>query len=200
MATLAPSIEQTGTGFRRWFSLARWNLSRAMLVTRREVRDMSRDWRILAPTIVLTLIFPYIANWGAGRMLNFMRGFDAVIIGERLIPFLLMVVGFFPSSFSLIIALESFVGEKERHSLEPLLATPLTNTQLYIGKVLSSTLPPLAGSMLGITVYLIGVNWSINWRPEPVLLIQILLMNIVQSLVMVCAAVVVSSQTTSVRA
>ena len=46
---------------------------------------------------------------------------------------LLMVVGFFPISVSLVIALESFVGEKERHSLEPLLSSPLTDAELYLG-------------------------------------------------------------------
>src|SRR5688572_3344973 len=139
-------------------------------------------------------------NFTAGQVIGFVERFGAPVIGDRLIPFLLMVVGFFPISFSLIIALESFVGEKERHSLEPLLATPLTNTQLYIGKVLSSMLPPLAGSLLGVTVYLIGVYQNVQWSPEPMLLVQIILINLVQALVMVSAAVVVSSQTTSVRA
>ncbi|MBN1313265.1 MAG: stage II sporulation protein M [Anaerolineae bacterium] len=200
MAMLAPSIEQTGAGPRRWLHVLLWNFSRVLMITRREVVDMFRDWRIVVPTLILTVLFPYIANWGAGRMLSWLNQYDAQLIGERLIPFLLMVVGFFPSSFSLIIALESFVGEKERRSLEPLLATPLTDAQLYMGKMLSSTIPPLSGSLVGIAVYLFGVNRSINWSPPPVLLIQILLLTALQALVMVAGAVVVSSQSTSVRA
>lgn len=200
MTVLAPTIEQTGPGPNRWLRLAIWNLSRALTITRREVIDMFRDWRIIAPTLILTILFPYIANWGAGRMLGWLNQYDAELIGERLIPFLLMVVGFFPSSFSLIIALESFVGEKERRSLEPLLATPLTDLQLYIGKMLSSTIPPLTGSLVGIAVYLFGVNRSIHWSPPPILLVQILVLTAVQALVMVAGAVVVSSQSTSVRA
>lgn len=200
MTALSPTIEQTGHGPRRWLSLAAWNLRRATMITRREVVDMFRDWRILVPTLILTVLFPYVANWGAGRMLGWLNQYDAELIGERLIPFLLMVVGFFPSSFSLIIALESFVGEKERRSLEPLLATPLTDLQLYIGKMLSSTITPLAGSLIGIVVYLFGVNRSIHWSPPPILLIQILLLTAIQAVVMVAGAVVVSSQSTSVRA
>ncbi len=197
---LTPSIEQTGRGVKRWFKLLRWNLSRALIVTRREVVDMYRDWRILAPIIILTIIFPSIANWGAGRMMQWVSEYGAEIVGERLVPFLLMVVGFFPISFSLIIALESFVGEKERRSLEPLLSTPLTNVQLYIGKTLSSTVPPVLGSLLGITVYLVGVYFNIDYRPPFVLLAQIILLTIAQALIMVSGAVIVSSQTTSVRA
>lgn len=177
-----------------------WNLSRALIVTRREVRDIFRDWRIIAPIAILTVIFPSIANWGAGRMVAWMSEYGADLISDRLIPFLLMVVGFFPISFSLIIALESFVGEKERHSLEPLLATPLTDLQLYIGKMLSSTLPPLIGSFLGISVYLVGLFFNIGWIPSAKLLILILILTIMHGLVMVAGAVVVSSQATSVRA
>ena len=202
MTTLAPTYENSGSRIRYLWNNVVWNLQRSMMITRREVTDMFRDWRILVPIVVLTGIFPYIANWGAGRMLGFMNQYGADIIGERLVPFLLMVVGFFPTSFSLIIALESFVGEKERRSLEPLLATPLTDLQLYIGKMVSSTLPPVLGSLIGISVYLISVylNPEVHWAPPLSLLIQILSLTLLQALVMVAGAVVVSSQSTSVRA
>jgi uncharacterized membrane protein SpoIIM required for sporulation len=111
-----------------------------------------------------------------------------------------MVVGFFPISVSLVIALESFVGEKERHSIEPLLCSPLTDGQLYLGKLLAAMVPPLLASYLGILVYLIGVYFQIGWTPPPTLLLQILLLTTVQAILMVSGAVVVSSQTTSVRA
>ena len=64
-----------------------------------------------------------------------------------LLPLLPMIVGFFPVSISLVIALETFVGEKERLSLEPLLSTPLTNTELYLGKSFAAMLPPAAGQL-----------------------------------------------------
>lgn len=200
MTSAASSAQQTRHGIWRWLASASWDVRRALIITRRELVDMFRDWRIVAPIIILTVIFPSIANWGAGRMLSWMGQFGAEIVGERLVPFLLMVVGFFPMSFSLIIALESFVGEKERRSLEPLMSTPLSNIQLYIGKTLSSTIPPLMGSMLGIAVYLVGVYFNIDYRPPVILLIQILLLTAMQALVMVAGAVVVSSQSTSVRA
>ena len=103
-------------------------------------------------------------------------------------------------SFSLVIALETFVGEKERKSLEPLLSTPLTNSQLYVGKVLSALIPPMITSYLGITVYLIGLSVAAKWTIPTELFIQILLLSTLQGIIMVAAAVIVSSQTTSVRA
>lgn len=176
-------------------------LRNALIVSRREIRDSLRDWRIIAPIVILTFLFPALAQFVAGRLSAFVEGFGAELIGERLIPFLLMIVGFFPISISLVIALETFVGEKERRSLEPLLSTPLTNTELYIGKTLAAMLPPLFSSYGGMAVYLSTLVFGdLAWRPQPALIIQIIVLTTVQALVMVTGAVVVSSQTTSTRA
>jgi hypothetical protein len=88
----------------------RSSLRMAWIIARRELRDTLRDWRILTPIIVLSLIFPWLMNWTAQAAIDFVQQREATIIGERLIPFLLMIVGFFPISFSLVIALETFVG------------------------------------------------------------------------------------------
>jgi uncharacterized membrane protein SpoIIM required for sporulation len=176
------------------------NLRMAMIVTRREVHDQFRDWRIIFPVVALTLLFPALMNFTARQAVNFVERYNAPVVGDRLIPFLLMVVGFFPISISLVIALESFVGEKERRSIEPLLCSPLTDGQLYLGKLLAAMVPPLLASYMGICVYLVGVYLQVGWKPQPVLLAQILLLTSVQAVVMVSGAVVVSSQTTSVRA
>ncbi len=172
----------------------------AMVVARREIRDSFRDWRIIIPIFLLTLIFPALMNFTASRLLNFVSDFGAEIVGNQLIPFLLLVVGFFPMSFSLIIALETFVGEKERKSMEPLLSTPLSNGQLYAGKMVAALVPPLSASYMGMAVYMIGLYFSVDWRPELQLVVQTLLLTTVQGIIMVAGAVVVSSQATSVRA
>jgi len=175
--------------------------SNALIITRREVRDSFRDWRIIVPIVILTFFFPFLAQWVAARFSGFLASYGAELIGERTIPFLLMIVGFFPISISLVIALETFVGEKERRSLEPLLSTPLTNTELYIGKTLSAMIPPLIASFGGMIVYLSTLLFSeLAWRPPAMLVVQIFLLTIVQALVMVTGSVVVSSQTTSTRA
>ncbi len=177
-----------------------YRLRPAFIIARREIRDQFRDWRIVIPILILTLVFPAIMNFTARQAIQFVERYGATVIGERLIPFLLMVVGFFPISVSLVIALESFVGEKERRSIEPLLSTPLTDWQLYLGKLIAVLVPPLIASYLGITVYLVGVYRQIGWIPDGELLLQILSLTAVQSVVMVSGAVVISSQATSVRA
>ena len=175
------------------------NLPGTLIVARREIRDQIRDWRILTPILILTLFFPILMNFTARTAVSFVEAYGAPIIGERLIPFLLMIVGFFPISVALVIALESFAGERERLSLEPLLATPLTDGQLYFGKIFASLLVPIGAAYLGIFVYLVSLLWRLGWTPTPELLTQILLLTAAQALLMVTAAVVISTQTTSVR-
>jgi uncharacterized membrane protein SpoIIM required for sporulation/ABC-type transport system involved in multi-copper enzyme maturation permease subunit len=175
--------------------------SGAMVLLRRELIDSLRDWRIVVPIITLTVFFPFLMNITAQMASDWVARYGgAPIIGERIVPFLLMVVGFFPLSFSLVIALEVFVGEKERKSLEPLLASPLSDGQLYLGKTLAAMILPLVASYLGITVYLIGLKIFRGWTADPELLVLVILLTTAKALVMVSGAVVISSQTTSVRA
>lgn len=180
-------------------------MQNALVITRREVKDSFRDWRIIFPIVFLTFVFPFLSQSLTLQFQNYLNSLDDVpyvsLIGARSIPFFLMVVGFFPISISLVIALETFVGEKERRSLEPLLSTPLSSTELYIGKTLAAMFPPLFASLSGMTFYLIlALSGDLSWRPPVMLLTQIYLLTIVQALVMVAGAVVVSSQTNSTRA
>ena len=176
------------------------NFHPALIIARRELRDQLRDWRILLPVILLTLFFPFLANFTTQRILGFVEKYGANLLAARFIPFLLMIVGFFPISISLVIALESFAGETERRSIEPLLSSPLTDTQLYLGKLVASLLFPLSAAYLGMSVYLIGIYRSTSWRAEPMFLVLVISLTAVQALVMVSGAVVISTQTTSVRA
>jgi uncharacterized membrane protein SpoIIM required for sporulation/ABC-type transport system involved in multi-copper enzyme maturation permease subunit len=176
------------------------SLNPALIVARREIRDQLRDWRIVVPIVTLTLFFPILTNFLARRTLEFFENYGANVIADRFIPFMLMIVGFFPITVSLVIALESFAGESERHSIEPLLSTPLADWQLYAGKLMASLITPLTASYIGIIVEIVGLYNSTEWRAEPMFLVQLLLLTAVQATVMVSGAVVVSTQTTSVRA
>lgn len=178
----------------------RSRLSGTFLVARRELRDQLRDWRILFPMVVLSIIFPYVVNILARVAMNFASQYDATINTDSLVPFFLLIVGFFPMTISLVVALEAFVGEKERGTIEPLLSSPLADWHLYSGKLISGVALPLIASLMGISVYLIGVHRRGIALPPSDLLIQLLLLTLVQSVMMVSGAIIISAQSTSVRA
>ncbi|MBI5878612.1 MAG: stage II sporulation protein M [Chloroflexi bacterium] len=175
-------------------------LANALIITRRELRDSLRDWRILLPIGLLTLGFPWLMLGIAQVAFQYARNFDQDALFITLVPFSIMIVGFFPISFCLVIALEAFVGEKERASLEPLLSMPIEDIELYIGKLLASMALPLLGSYLAITEFVLGLKWLKGLDVPFWMITQIGLLTGLESLVMVSGAVVVSSHTTSIRA
>ena len=156
-------------------------LGLAWLVAWRELRDQLRDWRIIFPMIALTLILPFLADLGAQAAINFTTKYGTPLIAERLVPFLLMVVGYFPITVSLVIALESFVGEKERGTIEPLLSSPLKDWQLFMGKLLAGTIAPLFTAYLGITVYMIGLHFQRIPFPDANRMAETLVLTAVQA-------------------
>ncbi len=174
-------------------------LHEALIITRREIRDSLRDWRIVIPIVILALVFPYVMQFSTGIAINLSRA-DGTGVSFDFIPFALLLVGFFPISISLVIALEAFVGEKERNSLEPLFASPLSDESLYIGKLLAALLLPLASSYIAMAAYLATLYLSTHSATSPGLLFQIGLLTTLEGLVMVGGAVVISAHTTSVRA
>jgi uncharacterized membrane protein SpoIIM required for sporulation/ABC-type transport system involved in multi-copper enzyme maturation permease subunit len=171
------------------------------LIALRELRDQFKDWRIILPMIILTVFFPFLMNFTAKQALDFVQSYGGGnLIPERLVPFLLMVVGFFPITVSLVIGLESFVGEKERGTIEPLLSSPLQDKQIYIGKLIASATVPLITAYLGIFVFLLRLRVDHISIPEVNLLIPTIVLTTVQALLMVSGAIVISTQATSVRA
>jgi ABC-2 type transport system permease protein len=54
------------------------------------------------------------------------------------------------------IAAFSIVGEKTTHSLEPLLATPITTLELLVGKNLAATIPAVLATWLGFVLFIAG--------------------------------------------
>jgi len=178
----------------------REKLAPVWLLAERELRDQFRDWRILFPLIVLTILFPPLMNVVAGEAVSFANQYGGELILDRLVPFSVLIIGFFPVTVSLVVALESFVGEKERGTIEPLLGTPFLDWQLYLGKFLVGIFFPLLASYLSIGLYLFMVSKQDLALPPANLMAQLLILTAAHAFLMVSGAIAISTQSTSVRA
>jgi len=170
------------------------------LVARREFQDQFRDWRIVIPMLLMVSIFPFVADNTTRQAVNFMNRFGGDIILDRLIPFAILVIGFFPLSFTLLVALEAFVGEKERGTIEPLLSSPLEDSHLYLGKLLVGVATPLLFSYGSILLYLLLLMRRPVEFPSAYMMTLILLLTFAHAVLMVSAAIVISVQATTIRA
>lgn len=73
------------------------------------------------------------------------------IVSTFLIMFMLI-----PLFVPVNIAAYSIVGEKTTHSLEPLLATPITTGELLAGKNLASVIPAILATWGGFAIFAVG--------------------------------------------
>lgn len=169
------------------------------LVARREFLDQFRDWRIVVPMVLLISVFPFIADDTTRQAVSFMGRFGGELILDNLIPFVILVIGFFPLSFTLVVALEAFVGEKERGTIEPLLSSPLQDRHLYLGKLFVGISTPLVFSFLSIGIYLILVSRRDVQFPSAYMLALIFLLTFAHAILMVSSAIVISVQATTIR-
>ena len=178
----------------------RVNWRNVWLVGQREFTDQVRDWRIIVPMSLLVSIFPFVADNTTRQAVNFMNRYGGDLILDRLIPFAILVIGFFPLSFTLLVALEAFVGEKERGTIEPLLSSPLADAEMYLGKLLVGVATPLIFSYGSIGLYLLLLTRRSVSFPSAYMMILILLLTLAHAVLMVSAAIVISVQATTIRA
>jgi ABC-2 type transport system permease protein len=97
----------------------------------------------------LTLVAP---SWPAAAALPQRAAVQAFLFQQ----FLLLVV-LVPVSGAMSLAAHSIIGEKQARTLEPLLASPLTKTELLAAKVLSALAPALLLEIGALALYLAGV-------------------------------------------
>lgn len=89
------------------------------------------------------------------------------IMNPMLSPMLAMIA-IIPAS---LIAANALVGERELNTLEPLLCTPLTDSELLVGKVLSSFLPTMILLLGSLLVSEIGSIVILMVAGHPIMLI-----------------------------
>jgi uncharacterized membrane protein SpoIIM required for sporulation/ABC-type transport system involved in multi-copper enzyme maturation permease subunit len=176
------------------------NVSAIWMVAQREFTDQFRDWRIVVPMFLLVTLFPFIADDTTRQAVNFMNRFGGDLILDNLIPFVVLVIGFFPLSFTLVVALEAFVGEKERGTIEPLLSSPIEDSHMYLGKLLVGIATPLVFSFASIGIYLILVARRDVAFPSGYMLALISLLTFAHAVLMASSAIVISVQATTIRA
>lgn len=143
--------------------------------------------------IALPLVLDRLGAKAAGRLPDVMSAFGFFFaIGASILPILL-------ASYSL-------VGEKVEKSLEPLLASPITDSELLFGKGIGAFLPSIGVLYIGAIVFMVlsdifthgtlGYYFFPNWTFGIILLVLMPLMSILS----VEWSVIVSSRATDPRA
>ena len=105
-----------------------------------------------------------------------------------------------PLMFSSVVGADSFVGERERKTLEGLLYTPTSDVELFLGKVLAAVIPAISLSWLTYLVYILVVNaatfgmFGRVWFPLPMWWPMMFWLTPAFALLGVAATVLISSR------
>jgi ABC-2 type transport system permease protein len=127
-----------------------------------------------------------------------MQGF---LVNQFLLLFLLI-----PLAVPVTIASYSIVGEKSTRSLEPLLATPTSTTEIIVGKALASIIPAIGATWLAFVIFLIGARFfAASDRvyalfTNPMWFVAMLLVAPLFTVLSVNVAIIISSRVNDPRA
>jgi ABC-2 type transport system permease protein len=181
-------------------------LSKAWLIAARDFklfRHQKNIWySIIIFPVLISVLFPLILEFAgqrssgglltAANLPNLLNSFSFfIVIGAAYIP--------------LGIASYSIVGEKIEKSLEPLLATPLTDGEILLGKAIAAVLPTLVAMYAGATVFMVGVDaatfgkLSYYYFPNWTFGVMLLVLVPVAVLMSVLYSIIVSSRVNDVR-
>lgn len=149
-------------------------------IVRRDLMAVSRNAGVMAPMIIVPVVFVIVlplAAWGVSnadvgmpvfqRILDLLPasmfadlpGDDALRVGLVLatfvFPILLVVV---PLLVASVMATDAIAGERERDTLEGLLLAPASDREILVGKLLGAMIPALAMGLLAAALYAVAVN------------------------------------------
>ena len=151
-------------------------IDKVLLVFRKDWLEIRRNWQILMPILILPLIFCILlptmillipesqsSASEVGGLISILpdvvraeiAGFNAnqtiayMMLTFVFMPFFLII----PAMASSVISSDSFAGEKERKTIEGLLATPLTDGELMLGKMMVAFVPSMIVTILSFVVY-----------------------------------------------
>jgi ABC-2 type transport system permease protein len=144
-----------------------------------------------------------------GRMLNNplysgmspAEAMQSVLASNYLVLFLMM-----PLMVPVTIAAYSIVGEKITRSLEPLLATPVTTTELLLGKGVAAAVPGIVAAWVSYGIFLIFARiFSVSERvfqvfTNPMWLVAMFVLAPLLTVMAVNVGIIVSSRTSDPRA
>jgi len=155
-------------------------LEKAKLVFRKDWREIRRNWQVILPIVIVPLMISVVLpvvliviSSMVPALETQIIGFDALIqnlpvtVHEQLagmteiqVMIYIMALYFFAPFFliiplmtSSVIASDSFAGEKERKTIEALLATPISDSELLFGKMLVSFIPSMIVTIVSFVIY-----------------------------------------------
>lgn len=160
-------------------------IQKAILIFKKDWRELRRNWQVILPIVIvplmlsvllpiLIMVIPNITEMSGSTLEDFSLIIENLpnhvrdeLIGitDKQVMIYVISLYFFAPFFliiplmaSSVIASDSFAGEKERKTIEALLATPLSDSELFLGKILVSFITSMIVTIISFVIYSSIVN------------------------------------------
>jgi ABC-type Na+ efflux pump permease subunit len=182
------------------------NLKHSWIIATKDLKAI-RHRRTILYTLVITpialsLLFGYIVHYAVSSAAPGTSVSDFAFLLDAFAFWFVIIAAILPSP----IASYSIVGEKVERSLEPLLATPVTDGEILLGKSLAAFIPTILASYAGAAIYMAYADRSLDgvvgylYYPNWEMAVILLLLAPLTCLLSIELNVIISSRVTDVRA
>jgi ABC-2 type transport system permease protein len=134
------------------------NLSKSWVITNKDFSIFMKKKRILYTLIILPLIFSILLPLSIKSLVGETNPNDLISLINAFSYFYIILVYI----QSTTLASYSILGEKIEQSLEPLLATPTTESELLFGKTLASFIPSVAIIYANSIIFMVLIDLFTN--------------------------------------
>ncbi len=184
--------------------------AKSWIVASKDLSVFKKNRYILYSLIALPLLMGIVIP---GILIFSLQAESSGINNAQLLQSAEMLINLFTAYFVVIaavlptiIASYSFVGEKMEKSLEPLLATPTTDSELLFGKSLAAFIPCVGATYVGTAIFVVIIDvWSsmtlgVLLLPNLYWAVVMGLMTPLACVLSVEANVIISSRVNDIRA
>jgi ABC-2 type transport system permease protein len=147
----------------------------AMVIVQKELLELRRSPVLLLSMISLPVtvvampigLYAWLTHAAPDQAVDFLRDLYgispqggkaaalAALLAKNWLPMFLVLPIFLP----ILIAAQSVGGERERRTLEPLLATPVTTLEIILGKSVAAVLPSVLITWVAAAIFCGGINF-----------------------------------------
>ncbi len=174
-------------------------MARVRVLLIKEWEELLKIKMVLYGALFLPLLMGGLAGFMVWQGQGLPPEAQAALFNTALMYFLIL-----PVMIPVTLAVYSIVGEKEQGTLEPLLATPLTDWELFLGKALVAVLPSVGLTWGVFLLFLAAGHVMLGGIPRGVLtapwLLSIFALSPLLALFGVLVSMLVSSRTSDPRA
>lgn len=158
-------------------------LKKSWFMARTEIRMVFKSRQVRMIPIIVVIMSVAMGGLMTWLMLAF-GSIDAftfsLVMGSTMGAVVMMI----PVMLPVLIAADSIVGEKERRTLVPLLATPLSDSELLLGKFLTALLPGLLVAYGNLALAIVTVNGVVLFMAPELLWVWPDLLSLVQAIIL----------------